>query len=303
MGIVVNSVILYSLLVGCMTVRSPQSPLSPMLGDWEEEGVLWIDGTPNTVYGHSNCSSLSSANDLICNGQTGEGYAWMDVYRWDPQTQVIDFSSLSTTPGERICQGTGKWDASTQTVYIDGSIRSGNGEQQGIRMERTFAQEDQSEVQHFLTIAGIETRTLEIQSSVHKSMTIDYKLPFELLGTSYKSWLRISIDPQSKMMQGCRVEQKGECDAEAESIELHREDLQQYYLHKQRLFPLTDCTNISPHAHDIVADIRLGEQTYKNTFYYNPNGMQHHHSNDACPEVSTIAEWAYQIWLERKSID
>jgi hypothetical protein len=169
-------------------------------------------------------------------------------------------------------------------------------------MERSFSQKWQSDVEHFLTIDGVETRTLKVQSSVHKDMTIDYKLPFELLGTSYKSWLRVSIDPQLKMMQGCRVEQKGECDAETESIALNRDDLQQYYLYKQRLFPLTDCTSISPHAHDIVADIRLGEQTYKNTFNYNPNGMQHYHLNDACPQVSALAEWAYQIWSERKSI-
>mgnify|MGYP001027053593 CR=1 FL=1 len=297
-----NSVILYSLLIGCVTVKSPQSPLKHMLGDWEEQGTVWVDGTSNSVYAHSTCSQLSSLNDVICNGQTGEGYAWLDVYRWNPQTHVVDFQSLSTTPGERVCQGTGKWDASTQTVYIDGSIRLGNGEQQGIRMERTFSPEGQSDLQHFLTINGAETRTLEIQSSPHKTMTIDYKLPFELLGTSYKSWLRVSIDPQSKVMQGCRVERKGECDAEPEFIALNRDDLQQYYLHKQRLFPLTECTTISPHAHDIVADIRLGERTYKNTFYYNPNGMQHHHLNDACPQVSTMAEWAYQIWSERKSI-
>jgi len=61
-------------------------PLSPMLGGWQEQGAVWIDGTPNTVYAHSTCAPLTSSNDMVCNGQMGEGYAWLDVYRWDPET-------------------------------------------------------------------------------------------------------------------------------------------------------------------------------------------------------------------------
>mgnify|MGYP005653079537 CR=1 FL=1 len=61
-------------------------PLSPMLGGWQEQGAVWIDGTPNTVYAHSTCAPFTSSNDMVCNGQMGEGYAWLDVYRWDPET-------------------------------------------------------------------------------------------------------------------------------------------------------------------------------------------------------------------------
>ena len=53
-------------------------------------------------------------------------------------------------------------------------------------------------------------------------------------------------------------------------------------------------------AADIMAEVRLKGQTYRNTFYYNPNGMEHHHGDDACPQVSELAEWVYALWDERK---
>ena len=80
-------------------------------------------------------------------------------------------------------------------------------------------------------------------------------------------------------------------------------DLQQYYMYKEHLFPLKECSSIAPHAHDIIAEVRLKGQTYRNTFYYNPNGMEHHHADDTCPQVSELAEWVYALWDERKPAD
>ena len=128
------SAVLYGVLFGCVTMKSAQSPLSSMLGEWEEEGTVMIDGTPQAVYSHSTCSTLTSPNDIMCNGQSGEHYAWLDVYRWDPKTGTVDFQSLTTTPGDRICEGSGTWDAATQTLSIDAVIRGTYGNDQGFRL-------------------------------------------------------------------------------------------------------------------------------------------------------------------------
>ena len=289
------------MLLGCMTVKSTQSPLTPMLGEWEEEGTVLSDGVPQAIYSHSNCSSPTSPNDILCSGQSGEHYAWLDVYRWDPKTGTVDFQSLTTTPGDRICEGTGTWDAATQTLSIDAVVRGTYGDQQGFRLTRVLSQ-DGSQLEYYTTLSGKEVRTLEVQSSAHQGVEIDFKLPYDLLQGSYKSWLKISIDPQQGVMRGCRAEQQ-DAECEMQLVPLMQSDLQQYYMFKEHLFPLKECSSIAPHAHDIIAEVRLKNQTYKNTFYYNPNGMEHHHADDACPQVSEIAKWAYRIWDERKPAD
>ena len=291
----------YNLFLGCMTVKSPKSPLTPMLGDWEEEGTVLSDGVPQAVYSHSTCSALTSPNDMLCSGQSGEHYAWLDVYRWDPKTGTVDFQSLTTTPGDRICEGIGTWDAATQTLSIDAVVRGTYGSQQGFRLKRVLS-EDGSQLEYYTTLSGKEVRTLEVQSRAHQGVEIDFKLPYDLLQGSYKSWLKVSMDPQEGLLKGCRTEQQGgEC--EPQKIALSREDLQEYYVHKQHVMPLEGCSSVAPHAHDIMAEVRLKGQTYRNTFYYNPNGMEHHHVDDACPQVSELAEWVYALWDERKPAD
>ena len=286
------------MLLGCMTVKSTRSPLTPMLGEWEEQGTVMVDGSPQTVYSHSTCSSLTSPNDMQCNGQSGEDYAWLDVYRWDPKTGIVDFQSLTTTPGDRICEGTGTWDAATQTLSIDAVVRGTYGNHQGFRLKRVLSEEG-SRLEYYTTISGNEIRTLEVQSRAHHGVEIDYKLPYDLLQGSYKSWLSLSIDPQKSLLKGCRTEQQGgECTLKV--LELSSEDLQEYYVHKQHVMPIEECSSVAPHAHDIMAEVRLIDQTYRNTFYYNPNGMEHHHLGDSCPQVSELAEWVYALWDNRK---
>ena len=286
------------MLLGCMTVKSTQSPLAPMLGDWEEDGTVLSDGVPQAVYSHYTCSSLTSPNDILCNGQSGGSYAWLDVYRWDPKTGIVDFQSLNTTPGDRICEGTGTWDAATQTLSIDAVIRGTYGNHQNFRLKRVLSEEG-SRLEYYTTLSGKEIRTLDVQSRAHHGVEIDYKLPYELLQGSYKSWLRISIDPQQGILKGCRVEQQ-QAECEMQEVSLLPADLQQYYVHKEYVLPLKECSNIAPHAHDIIAEVRLKSQTYRNTFYYNPNGVEHHHAHDACPQASEMAKWAYRIWDTRK---
>ena len=289
----------YNVFMGCMAVKSPSSPLTPMLGEWEEEGTVLSDGVPQAVYSHSTCSSLTSPNDIQCNGQSGGSYAWLEVYRWDPKTGTVDFQSLTTTPGDRICEGTGTWDAATQTLSIDAVIRGTYGNHQSFRLKRILSEEG-SRLEYYTTLSGKEVRTLDVQSRAHHGVEIDYKLPYDLLQGSYKSWLRISIDPIQGVMKGCRAEQQL-AGCEMQSVSLVSGDLQQYYMYKEHLFPLKECSSIAPHAHDIIAEIRVKGKTYKNTFYYNPNGMEHHHADDACPQVSEMAKWAYRIWDDRKS--
>ena len=173
----------------------------------------------------------------------------------------------------------------TQTLSIDAVIRDTHGDQRGVRLSRALSEEG-SRLEYYRTISGNEIRTLEVQSRVHHAVEIDFKLPYDLLQGSYKSWLRVSIDPRASILQGCRTEQQGsEC--EPQKIELSNEDLQQYYVRKQHVMPLEGCSSVAPHAHDIMAEVRLKGQTYRNTFYYNPNGMQHHHVDDACPRYRT----------------
>ena len=160
------SAVLYGVLFGCVTMKSVQSPLTPMIGEWEEKGTVVVDDSPQVVYSHSTCLSLTSPNDILCNGQSGDGYAWIDVYRWDPNTETIDFKSLSTTPGDRVCEGTGIWDAATQTLSIDAVIRGTHGDQQGVRLTRVLSQ-DGSRLEYYTTISGNEIRTLEVESSAH----------------------------------------------------------------------------------------------------------------------------------------
>ena len=54
----------------CLTVKSTQSPLTPMLGEWEK-GTVWIDGylEPCILI---RLFLLTSPNDIQCNGQSGE---------------------------------------------------------------------------------------------------------------------------------------------------------------------------------------------------------------------------------------
>ena len=76
---------------------------------------------------------------------------------------------------------------------------------------RGFSEEG-SQLEFYSTMLGKEIRTLEVQSQLHHGVEIDFKLPYDLLQGSYKSWLKISIAPQENLLQGCRTEQQGgEC--------------------------------------------------------------------------------------------
>lgn len=289
---------LFNLVVGCAHTQQVESPMSVMLGEWEQQGMMVVDGQLQPISSFSTCEQLTSPTDIVCTGQTSGQDAWIEVYQWDPLEERIAYQSLNTSEGKRY-QGTGVWNAETQKLSIDGVNHSLTGEVEGLRIEQTIFTEGASRSE-YSSVNGrkIQTRTLE--SVPHSSMTIDYKLPYALLNGSYKSWLRISIDPTAANFEGCRAEkQGGEC--ETQSIDLSSKDLKQYYVYKQHVMTLEACPSVTPHAHDIMAEVQLKGQTYRNSFYYNPNGMEHHHADDACPQVSEFAEWVYQIWDERLS--
>lgn len=271
-----------------------------MQGDWEEFGILQMDDTLTELYSHTTCTSRE-LNVVVCNVQFEEQFGRLDVYRWDPQLHQVEFHSLNTNSGERVTQGIGRWDQATETLRIEGTSNFDVGEEskpwRKMRIERKISEDNNSYTQYFLAVTGEEISSLEMVSKPHRSTNIDYKLPFELLGDTYQPWLHISINPQQKTIKGCRALDKGKC--ETQSIFLSEQEIQQYYLYKQRLLPLQGCNLVAPHSHDILVDLAIGEQTFESSFYYNPNGVQHHHAQDACPDVSAMAQWTYQIWEER----
>lgn len=287
------------LFVGCMTRKPAQSPLNQMLGEWEQQGMLLADEQLQPVYSYSTCERLTSPNDIVCTGQTADQDSWMELYEWDPDTERITYQSLRTLSEQELCRGEGTWNTESNVLSMDCVKQNSNGELQGVKIERSISTTGSSLEEYELT-NGRRIQTFTLQSLPHSSTELDYKLPYALLDGSYKSWLQLNIDPQEGLLTGCRTEkQGGEC--ERKTLELSSEDLQAYYVHKMHVTNLKECPSVVPHAHDIMAEVRLKGQIYRNTFYYNPNGMEHHHADDACPQVSEFAEWVYQIWDERLS--
>ena len=290
---------LFSLAIGCVHTKSVQSPLSGMLGEWEQQGMTLADEQLQPVYAYATCEQLTSPNDMVCTGQTVDQGSWMELYQWDPKTERITYQSLRAASEQGGCRGEGTWNTESNVLSMDCSRQKSNGEIQGVQIERSISTTGSS-LEEYEMINGRRVQTLTLQSLPHTNTELDYKLPYALLDGSYKSWLQLNIDPQEGLLIGCRTEkQDGEC--EHTTFELSSEDLQAYYVHKMHVMNLKECPSVTPHAHDIMAEVRLKGQTYRNTFYYNPNGMEHHHADDACPQVSEFAEWVYHIWDERLS--
>ena len=299
-----------SMLFGCAARQSKPSnleiqrisPLLRMQGDWEDQGILRAEDTITEMYSYTTCTS-KELNVVVCNVQFGERFGRLDVYRWDPQLQQVEFHSLSTHSGERVSQGIGRWDQATETLYVEGTSYDDADKEtkpwRQMRAERRISEDEHSYTQYFLTVTGEEVRRLEMLSKPHRVTNFDYKLPLELLGETYQPWLHVSIDPQQKTIQGCRTADKGKC--EPQSIRLSEQEIQQYYLYKQSVLPLRDCSPVVPHTHDVTVDVEIGEQNFSSAFYYNPNGATHHHARDACPEISEFAKWTFGIWDGRNS--
>ena len=297
-----------SILFGCAAHQSKPSnleiqrisPLLRMQGDWEDQGILRVEDTITDVYSHTTCTA-KELNVVACNVQFSEGFDRLDVYRWDPQIQQVEFHSLNTNSGERVSQGIGRWDQAAETLHIEGTSYNDVGEEtkpwRQMRTETKISEDERSYTQYFQTVTGEEIRSLEMLSKPHQGTRFDYKLPLELLGDTYQPWLHVSINPQQKTIQGCRAVEKGQC--EPQSIPLSEQEIQQYYRYKQSVLPLQGCSSVDPHVHDITVDIEIGEQTFNSAFYHNPNGVKHHHAGDACPDVSEFAKWTFGIWDER----
>ena len=287
------------LFVGCMTGKSAQSPLNQMLGEWEQQGMKLVDEQLQPVYAHAMCEQLTSSNDMVCTGLGADQGSWMELYQWDPETERITYQSLRTSSKQGSCRGEGTLNAQSNVLSMDCVKQKSNGEIQGVQIERIISTTGSS-LEEYEIINGRRVQTFTLQSFPHTSTELDYKLPYALLDGSYKSWLQLNIDPQEGLLKGCRTEkQGGEC--ELKTLELSSEELRLYYFHKMHVMNLKECPSVAPHAHDIMAEVRLKGQTYRNAFYYTPNGMDHHHADDACVQVSEFAEWAYQIWDERLS--
>lgn len=291
--------ILFSLIIGCVHKKQVQSPLTGMLGEWEQQGMTLADGQLKPVYAYATCEQLTSPNDMVCTGQTADQDSWMELYQWDPETEGITYQALRTASEQGLCRGEGIWNTESNVLSMDCVKQKSNGVFQGLQIERSISMTGSS-LEEYEMINGRRVQTFTLQSLPHTTAELDYKLPYALLDGSYKSWLQLNIDPQQRVLTGCRTEkQAGGC--ERKTMELSSEELSQYYLHKMHVMNLRECPSVVPHAHDIMGVVRLKGQTYQNAFYYNPNGMEHHHADDACPEVSEFAEWAYQIWDERLS--
>ena len=140
------------------------NPLTQMLGNKTDKGTFFAGDKAIPVTGQPVCEPIGSGDSIMCHGNSGPNFAWLDVFHWDPKTGWITKTSLTTTPGERLVVMSGVWDAKTRTLRLKGVQRKNDGTETPVRSTREFKPDGSMVLRYFITESGKERLSLEVVS-------------------------------------------------------------------------------------------------------------------------------------------
>jgi hypothetical protein len=153
------------LVSGCRTDPSAaENPLTRLLGHEKNQGTFFVGDTAVPTTAESICEPLGQGDSIMCHGHAGPKSAWLEVYQWNAKTGWITKTLLNTTPGERIVVMRGMWNGDTNTLALQGVIRSSAGVETPVRCTRLFRADGTARFRCYATVDGRERPTLDVVS-------------------------------------------------------------------------------------------------------------------------------------------
>lgn len=159
-------------IIGCLLAlvdyahAAEPNPLKGILGTHAETGHLFQGDKKIPLRTTASCRPLGDGTAVICTGQTGKHFAWLDVFEWNPKTGWITKTSHSTSPDERLTEVSGPWDAKTKTWTLTGLGHHLTGPQTHLRTTREFLVNGQIRFRLYVRSNGKELLVVETLTAI-----------------------------------------------------------------------------------------------------------------------------------------